>query len=278
VRVTIGIETLNNTFQVKEFEMSKRMKVLSALAGSFLLSAAFVLAQGTMQGNQSEVMNGNQNGTWNSNANNNDTWYQQMMKQREQLQSRVQATDHKLSEELDKLQAAKSDDQKVQIMQKMFANLIDERNYVHDQVLPMMMYGNGTMMYGNGMMYGGGAMQNRHTMHSGHMGMQGGQSGMMNGGGNSQNAMSNSSTSASRSNNNWYREMMQQRRDLQSRVQKTDQGLASDLQKLQAAKTDAQKIDIMETMLSRLIHERTYVHDQALSMLMMNRQTQSARP
>lgn len=261
--------------------MSKRIRYLSALAGVFLLSAVFALAQG-MAGGQSGMMNGDQNGTMNNN-NSNNNWYQQMMQQREQLQSKVQATDRKLSEELEKLQAAKSDDQKIQIMQTMFVNLIDERNYVHDQVLPMMM-GNGMMMYGNGTRSGYGMMQNGHTMHSGHSGMQNGQSGMMNGNQNgmmngNQSGMSNNNTnSANGSSNDWYRQMMRQRQDLQSRVQNTDRSLAGELQKLQAAKTDDQKIDIMETMLSTLIHERTYVHDQALSMMMLNRQTQSARP
>ncbi len=245
--------------------MSKKVRLFSALAGIFLLSVVFALAQGTMmQGNQSGTTNGNQNSAMQDRNNN---WYQQMMQQREQMQSRIQATDEKLADDLQKLQAAKTDDQKVQIMQTIFTNLIEERNYLHDQVFPMMMSGSG-MMYGGGMMNGGmmnsGMTQNGHTMHSGHMGMHGenDHSGMMN----------------RNDDNAWHRQMMQQREAIQTRVQKTDQQLSEDLEKLQAATTDAQKIQMMQTMLENLINERNYVHDQALSMMMMHRQTQSARP
>lgn len=133
--------------------MSKKTRIFTALTGIFLLSVIFALAQGgMMQNGQSGMMNGNQNATANKNGNN---WYQQMMQQRQQLQSRVQATDNKLSDELQQLQSAKTNDQKIQVMQTMLTNLIDERTYIHDQVLPTMMYG-GMMSYGNG-------------MHSGHM-------------------------------------------------------------------------------------------------------------
>ncbi len=232
--------------------MSKKTRIFTALAGIFLLSVVFALAQGGMMGSgQSGMMNGTQNATTNNNDNN---WYQQMMQQREQLQSRIQTTDNQLADELRQLQSAKTADRKIQILQTMLTNLIDERSYVHDQVLPMMM--NGGMM-GNRMMYGNGSMQNGQGMHSGQMGMQNGRSGMMNG-----------TRNGSNSGNNWYRQMMQQRQNIESHVQKTDEQLTGELQKLQTAKTDDQKVQIMQNMLTNLITDRKYVHDQMVPMMM----------
>jgi hypothetical protein len=252
--------------------MSKRIRTLSTLAGVLLLSTVVSLAQG-MQGHQSWMTNGSQSGTAHNNS-----WYQRMMQQRQQLETRVEATDHKLSEELQQLKAAKTDDQKVKIMQTMFLNLIDERDYVHDQVLPILMYGGG-MMYGDGAVYGHGMMQNGRTngqaMQSGHMGMQNSQSGMASG---SQSSTASGENSRNNGNNDWYRGMLRQRQDLESHVENTDKTLAGQLQELQAAKTDTQKINVMQSMLATLIRERTYVHDQALSMTMLTRQTESARP
>ena len=101
--------------------------------------------------------------------------------------------------------------------------------------------------------------------------MQGGPSGMMS---RNQNGM----RSGSQNSDQIYGQMMQRRQDIQSQAQTTDKELGNELQQLQAAKSDTQKVQIMQEMLANLVNERTYVHDQVLSMMMMNRQTQSARP
>ena len=226
--------------------MNKIKRYFAAGAGVALLSAGLAVAQGTMlQGDQSGMTQGR-----------NNSRFQPMMEQHEQLQSRVQAADRRLAEELDRLKAAKTVDRKLQIMQTMFVQLIDERNYVHDQVMPMMMSG-------------GAIDENGGSMQSGRQAIQSGQAAMM---GPNRHGMMNGGDSG------WHQQMMQQRRDIQSRVHTTDTQLTAELQQLQNAKTDARKVQVMQSMLANLIQERNYIHDQALSMMMFNSQTNSARP
>ena len=241
--------------------MKKSIRFFSTVAGVFLLSAAFAFAQGGMMGNgQSGMTNGTQN-NGSSNQQNGPaspgTFHQQMMQWREQFQSKVRNDDQQLADLMQQLRNAKSDNQKIQLMQKMFGELVSERDYIHNQALAMMMYGNG-MMYGDGMMYGGTQMQ-------------GGPSGMMS---RNQNGM----RSGSQNSDQIYGQMMQRRQNIQPQAQTTDKELGNELQQLQAAKSDTQKVQIMQEMLANLVNERTYVHDQVLSMMMLNRQTQSARP
>ncbi len=253
--------------------MTRKTRIFSALAGIFLLSVVFALAQGGMMGGgQSGMMNGNQNATPNNNGN---TRYQQMLQQRRQLQSRVEATDAKLTSELQQLDAAKTDDQKIRILQTILTNLIDERNYVHSQVLPLMMNGGG--MYGNGMMNGGGmygnGMMNRGGMYGNGMMNGGGMygNGMMGNGGMYGNGMMNGGGMYGNGSNG-YQQMMRQRRNFGSHVQNSDQQLADELQKLQEAKTDDQKVQIMQTLITELVNERTYVDSQLLPMMMNRRE------